>query len=50
MIKMPQWLQAQSAEKSLWDGLIHDDYYILRTTADNASKAPSHLIQSDCRV
>ena len=41
MIKIPQWLGAQKGEKSLWDGLIHDDYHILRTTADNASKVPS---------
>ena len=37
MTKIPQWLGAQKEEKSLWDGLIHDDYHILRTTVGISS-------------
>jgi SAM-dependent methyltransferase len=40
MKKIPQWLGAQKAEKILWDGLIHDDCYILQTITANALKAP----------
>ena len=41
MKPIPQWKIAQIGEKGLWDGVIHEDYYILRVLADNAAKIPS---------
>jgi SAM-dependent methyltransferase len=40
MKKIPQWRVAQKGEKGLWDGVIHDDYFILNYTSIQTGKAP----------
>jgi SAM-dependent methyltransferase len=41
MKPIPQWKVAQVGEKGLWDGVIHEDYYILYVLAANAARVPS---------